>query len=73
MLSKNKRIMSLISSSIDAALLIVAYLLANWMRFRCLPFLEEGGAGPALEIARNPLVTLGWAVYAVAMVLIYWG
>ena len=26
MLSKNKRIMSLISSSIDAALLIVAYL-----------------------------------------------
>ena len=54
MLSKNKRIMSLISSSIDAALLIVAYLLANWMRFRCLPFLEEGGAGDRPQPAGHP-------------------
>ncbi|MEE0800837.1 MAG: undecaprenyl-phosphate glucose phosphotransferase [Gemmiger sp.] len=73
MLGKNQRIKSLISSAIDVLLLLAAYLLANYLRFSWLPFLEEGGAGPALEIARSPAVALGWTGYAVALVILYWG
>ena len=72
MLSENQRIKGLISSVIDIVLLIAAYLLANFLRFNWLPFFEEGGAGPALDIARSPMVALGWAGYAVVMVLLYW-
>ena len=72
MLSKNQRIRNLVSSIIDLVLLVFAYLLANLLRFCVLPFFEVGGAGPALEIARNPLVTLGWAGYSVILLLIYW-
>ena len=72
MLSENQRIRGLISSVIDIVLLIAAYLLANFLRFNWLPFFEEGGAGPALDIARSPMVALGWAGYAVVMVLLYW-
>ena len=54
MLSENQRIRGLISSVIDIVLLIAAYLLANFLRFNWLPFFEEGGAGPALDIARSP-------------------
>ena len=70
MLSENQRIRGLISSVIDIVLLIAAYLLANFLRFNWLPFFEEGGAGPALDIARSPMVALGWAGYAVVMVLL---
>lgn len=56
MLSENQRIRGLISSVIDIVLLIAAYLLANFLRFNWLPFFEEGGAGPALDIARSPMV-----------------
>ena len=59
MLSENQRIRGLISSVIDIVLLIAAYLLANFLRFNWLPFFEEGGAGPALDIARSPMVALG--------------
>jgi len=72
LLSENQRIRGLISSVIDIMLLIAAYLLANFLRFNWLPFFEEGGAGPALDIARSPMVALGWAGYAVVMVLLYW-
>lgn len=72
LLSENQRIRGLISSVIDIVLLIAAYLLANFLRFNWLPFFEEGGAGPALDIARSPMVVLGWAGYAVVMVLLYW-
>ena len=72
MLSENQRIRGLISSVIDIMLLIAAYLLANFLRFNWLPFFEEGGAGPALDIARSPMVALGWAGYAVVTVLLYW-
>ena len=72
MLSENQRIKGLISSVIDIVLLIAAYLLANFLRFNWLPVFEEGGAGPALDIARSPMVALGWAGYAVVMVLLYW-
>ena len=72
LLSENQRIRGLISSVIDIVLLIAAYLLANFLRFNWLPFFEEGGAGPALDIARSPMVALGWAGYAVVMVLLYW-
>ena len=72
MLSENQRIRGLISSVIDIVLLIAAYLLANFLRFNWLPFFEEGGAGPALDIARSPMVALGWTGYAVVMVLLYW-
>ena len=58
MLSENQRIRGLISSVIDIVLLIAAYLLANFLRFNWLPFFEEGGAGPALDIARSPMVAL---------------
>lgn len=67
MLSENQRIRGLISSVIDIVLLIAAYLLANFLRFNWSLF-EEGGAGPALDIARSPMVALGWAGYAVVMV-----
>ena len=59
LLSENQRIRGLISSVIDIVLLIAAYLLANFLRFNWLPFFEEGGAGPALDIARSPMVALG--------------
>ena len=72
LLSENQRIRGLISSVIDIMLLIAAYLLANFLRFNWLPFFEEGGAGPALDIARSPMVALGGAGSAVVMVLLYW-
>ena len=71
MLSENQRIRGLISSVIDIVLLIAAYLLANFLRFNWLPFFEEGGAGPALDIARSLWLPWGGR-YAVVMVLLYW-
>lgn len=72
MLHENERIRGLFSSVLDTVLLVAAYLLANFLRFNLLPYFEEGGAGPALDIACNPLVALGWAGYAVCMVFLYW-
>lgn len=61
LLSENQRIRGLISSVIDIVLLIAAYLLANFLRFTGCLFLRRAAPGPALDIARSPMVALGWA------------
>ena len=52
MLEKNQRIKSMLSGLLDAVLLFVGFLLANYVRFNYVMFFEPGGAGPALQVAR---------------------
>ena len=54
MLEKNQRIKSLLYLLLDAALLFISFLLANYIRFNFVRFFEPGGAGPALAVARDP-------------------
>lgn len=70
MLEKNQRIRAMIDSLADMALLFLAYVLANYLRFNYLRYYQPGGAGPALDIARDT-VYVG-ALYAVVMVLVFW-
>ena len=51
MLEKNQRIKSLLYLLLDAALLFIGFLLANYIRFNYVRYFEPGGAGPALEAA----------------------
>lgn len=46
MLEKNQRIKSLLYLLLDAALLFIGFLLANYIRFNFVRFFEPGGAGP---------------------------
>ena len=70
MLEKNQHTRAALESLLDAALLFAAYVLANYLRFNFLRFFQPGGAGPALQIARDTLY-LG-AVYALGMVAVFW-
>ena len=54
MLEKNQRIKSLLYLLLDAALLFIGFLLANYIRFNFVRFFEPGGAGPGLAVARDP-------------------
>ena len=73
MLEKNQRILSVGSSVLDALLLFAAYLLANFLRFNFLPYIQPGGAGPALDIAQDTIFF--GAIYAVIAVRAFrlWG
>lgn len=51
MLEKNQRTKSMLSGLLDAVLLFVSFLLANYVRFNYVVFFEPGGAGPALQVA----------------------
>ena len=70
MLEKNQRILSVGSSVLDALLLFAAYLLANFLRFNFLPYIQPGGAGPALGIAQDTIFF--GAIYAVIAVGAFW-
>ena len=70
MLNKNQRTRAVLDSLVDALLLFLAYLLSNYLRFNYMRYFQPGGAGPALDIARE--TTYVGAVYAVAMVLAFW-
>mgnify|MGYP002710276363 FL=1 len=70
MLEKNQRIRAMIDSLADMALLFLAYVLANYLRFNYLRYYQPGGAGPALDIARDTIYV--GALYAVVMVLVFW-
>lgn len=72
MLEKNQRIKALGSGAADAVLLFLSYLAANFLRFNGLPFFQPGGAGPALDIARDPRTMAGGAAYALLVVLAFW-
>ena len=54
MLEKNQRFKSLLFVLLDAALLFVGFLLANYIRFNYVRYFEPGGAGPALAVAQDP-------------------
>ena len=55
MLEKNQRIKSLLYLLLDAALLFIGFLLANYIRFNFVRFFEPGGAGRrAGRSARSP-------------------
>ena len=49
MLEKNQRIRAMIDSLADMALLFLAYVLANYLRFNYLRYYQPGGAGPAFD------------------------
>ena len=51
MLEKNQRFKSLLFVLLDAALLFVGFLLANYIRFNYVRYFEPGGAGPALALS----------------------
>ena len=70
MLEKNQRIRAMIDSLADMALLFLAYVLANYLHFNYLRYYQPGGAGPALDIARDTIYV--GALYAVVMVLVFW-
>ena len=68
MLEKNQRFKSLLFVLLDAALLFVGFLLANYIRFNYVRYFEPGGAGPALAVAqdsRNIIAGLatGWRAF----------
>ena len=71
MLEKNQRIKALCRSGIDAALLFAAYLLAVYLRFNVVRYVQ-GGAGPALEIAKDPPIIAAMALSSIAAVAIFW-
>ena len=72
MLEKNQRIKSLLYLLLDAALLFIGFLLANYIRFNFVRFFEPGGAGPALAVARDPRNILAGLGTSLVLVLIYW-
>lgn len=53
MIEKNRKIKAVCSCLGDMLLLFAAYLLANYLRFNYIRFFQEGGAGPALDIAQD--------------------
>ena len=53
-------------------LLFAGFLLANYVRFNYVRFFEPGGAGPALDVARDPRNLLAGTVTSLVLVLVYW-
>ena len=53
MIEKNRKIKAVCSCLGDMLLIFAAYLLANYLRFNYIRFFQEGGAGPALDIAQD--------------------
>ena len=72
MLEKNQRFKSLLFVLLDAALLFVGFLLANYIRFNYVRYFEPGGAGPALAVAQNPRNIIAGLATSLVLVLIYW-
>ena len=72
MLNKNRQIKVGVNMLLDAVLLFAAFGLANYLRFNYVRFFEPGGAGPALEVARDPFNWLAGGVLVVCLVLGYW-
>ena len=72
MLNKNRQIKASVNMLLDAVLLFAAFGLANYLRFNFVRFFEPGGAGPALEVARDPLNWLAGGVLVVCLVVGYW-
>ena len=57
---------------LDAVLLFAAFGLANYLRFNFVRFFEPGGAGPALEVARDLRNWLAGGVLVAGLVVGYW-
>ena len=72
MLEKNQRYKSILSGLLDAGLIFIGFLLANYIRFNYVRFFEPGGAGPALDVARDPRNILAGAVTSLLLVIAYW-
>lgn len=72
MLEKNQRYKSILSGLLDAVLLFVGFLLANYVRFNYVRFFEPGGAGPALDVAQDPRNILAGAATSLLLVAAYW-
>lgn len=72
MLEKNQRFKSLLFVLLDAALLFVGFLLANYIRFNYVRYFEPGGAGPALAVAQDPRNIIAGLATSLVLVLIYW-
>lgn len=72
MLEKNQRYKSIVSALLDAGLLFAMFLLANYLRFNYVRFFEPGGAGPALEVSRDPRNLLAGAVTSLLLIAAYW-
>ena len=71
-LEKNQRYKNILSGLLDAVLLFAGFLLANYVRFNYVRFFEPGGAGPALDVARDPRNLLAGTVTSLVLVLVYW-
>ena len=72
MLEKNQRYKSILSGLLDAVLLFVGFLLANYVRFNYVRFFEPGGAGPARDVAQDPRNILAGAATSLLLVAAYW-
>ena len=72
MLEKNQHYKSILSALLDAVLLFAGFLLANYLRFNYVRYFEPGGAGPALDVARDPRNILAGALTALLLVAAYW-
>ena len=72
MIEKNRRIRAVCSFLADAVLIFLAYVLANYLRFNYMRFFQPGGAGPALEIARDFRTLAAGAVAALVTVCVFW-
>ena len=70
MLEKNQRFKSLLFVLLDAALLFVGFLLANYIRFNYVRYFEPGGAGPALAVAQDPRNIIAGLATSLVLVLI---
>ena len=72
MIEKNRKIKAVCSCLGDMLLLFAAYLLANYLRFNYIRFFQEGGAGPALDIAQDVRTLAAGAVFAVLDGAVLW-
>ena len=72
MLNKNRQIKVGLNMLLDAVLLFAAFGLANYLRFNFVRFFEPGGAGPALEVARDLRNWLAGGVLVAGLVVGYW-
>ncbi len=72
MLNKNRQIKVGLNMLLDAVLLFASFGLANYLRFNFVRFFEPGGAGPALEVARDLLNWLAGGVLVAGLVVGYW-
>ena len=72
MLNKNRQIKVGVNMLLDAVLLFAAFGLANYLRFNFVRFFEPGGAGPALEVARDLRNWLAGGVLVAGLVVGYW-